>query len=207
MFITHVIFLILSITAAPLWPAGLFKALLPNSPVCCDWLALKGLRRHWPPCFLISSAAVFVTTAVLGDVAQGGDRKVVTSQFLMRLCLCLGTGTNACYMEGLRNVDLVEGDEGRMCINTEWGGFGDDGALNDYITEFDREVDAASNNPGKQMWGKRLFLKIRPIWHNMSSFNSICFYPSTCVSYLQLWEDGQWDVSGRVSEAGCVKDG
>ena len=84
----------------------------------------------------------------LGGVAQGDDLKVVTSHFLMR---CVGTGTNACYMEGLRNVDLVEGDEGRMCINTEWGGFGDDGALNDYITEFDREVDAASNNPGKQM--------------------------------------------------------
>ncbi|KAM8761943.1 hexokinase HKDC1-like [Acanthopagrus schlegelii] len=68
--------------------------------------------------------------------------------------LIIGTGTNACYMEGLRNVDLVEGDEGRMCINTEWGGFGDDGALNDYITEFDREVDAASNNPGKQIFEK-----------------------------------------------------
>lgn len=62
-----------------------------------------------------------------------------------------GTGTNACYMEELRHVDLVEGDEGRMCVNTEWGGFGDDGALNDYITEFDQDVDATSINPGKQM--------------------------------------------------------
>lgn len=65
--------------------------------------------------------------------------------------VCLGTGTNACYMEDLRHVDLVEGDEGRMCVNTEWGGLGDDGALDDFITEFDRDVDAASNNPGKQM--------------------------------------------------------
>ncbi|XP_033479456.2 hexokinase HKDC1-like [Epinephelus lanceolatus] len=68
--------------------------------------------------------------------------------------LIVGTGTNACYMEEMRHVDLVEGDEGRMCVNTEWGGFGDDGALNDYITEFDREVDAASNNPGKQIMEK-----------------------------------------------------
>ncbi|XP_054464552.1 hexokinase HKDC1-like isoform X2 [Anoplopoma fimbria] len=68
--------------------------------------------------------------------------------------LIIGTGTNACYMEELRHVDLVEGDEGRMCMNTEWGGFGDDGALNDYITEFDRDVDAASNNPGKQILEK-----------------------------------------------------
>nr|XP_046240510.1 hexokinase HKDC1-like [Scatophagus argus] len=70
--------------------------------------------------------------------------------------LIIGTGTNACYMEELRHVDLVEGDEGRMCVNTEWGAFGDDGALDDYITEFDREVDAASNNPGKQIFEKMI---------------------------------------------------
>ncbi|XP_070758432.1 hexokinase HKDC1 isoform X1 [Enoplosus armatus] len=70
--------------------------------------------------------------------------------------LIVGTGTNACYMEELRHVDLVEGDEGRMCVNTEWGAFGDDGALNDYVTEFDRDVDAASNNPGKQIFEKMI---------------------------------------------------
>ncbi|KAM9765697.1 hexokinase HKDC1-like [Menidia menidia] len=68
--------------------------------------------------------------------------------------LIIGTGTNACYMEQMRHVDLVEGDEGRMCVNTEWGAFGDDGALNDFITEFDRDVDAASINPGKQIFEK-----------------------------------------------------
>ncbi|KAK1791861.1 hypothetical protein P4O66_013835 [Electrophorus voltai] len=66
----------------------------------------------------------------------------------------IGTGTNACYMEELRHIDLVEGDEGRMCINTEWGAFGDDGALDDFITSFDREIDAASINPGKQLFEK-----------------------------------------------------
>ena len=35
-----------------------------------------------------------------------------------------GTGCNACYMEEMQNVELVEGDEGRMCVNTEWGAFG-----------------------------------------------------------------------------------
>lgn len=62
-----------------------------------------------------------------------------------------GTGTNACYMEELRHMDLVEGDEGRMCINTEWGAFGDDGSLEDIRTEFDREIDRGSLNPGKQL--------------------------------------------------------
>ncbi|KAK9964549.1 hypothetical protein ABG768_005713 [Culter alburnus] len=66
----------------------------------------------------------------------------------------IGTGTNACYMEEMRHIDLVEGDEGRMCINTEWGAFGDDGVLDDYITSFDREIDAASINPGKQLFEK-----------------------------------------------------
>lgn len=62
-----------------------------------------------------------------------------------------GTGTNACYMEDMSNIELVEGDEGRMCINTEWGAFGDDGALEDIRTEFDRELDLGSLNPGKQL--------------------------------------------------------
>ncbi|KAK7806764.1 hypothetical protein U0070_026107 [Myodes glareolus] len=66
----------------------------------------------------------------------------------------IGTGTNACYMEDMSNIELVEGDEGRMCINTEWGAFGDDGALEDIRTEFDRELDLGSLNPGKQLFEK-----------------------------------------------------
>uniref|UniRef100_A0A8C2SBZ9 Hexokinase-2 n=1 Tax=Capra hircus TaxID=9925 RepID=A0A8C2SBZ9_CAPHI len=52
-----------------------------------------------------------------------------------------GTGTNACYMEELRHIDL-------------WGAFGDDGALEDIRTEFDREIDRGSLNPGKQLFEK-----------------------------------------------------
>ncbi|CDQ73073.1 unnamed protein product [Oncorhynchus mykiss] len=62
-----------------------------------------------------------------------------------------GTGTNACYMEEMRHLELVEGDEGRMCVNMEWGAFGDDGALDDLRTDFDQEIDAGSLNPGKQL--------------------------------------------------------
>ncbi|XP_076981181.1 hexokinase HKDC1 [Tamandua tetradactyla] len=68
----------------------------------------------------------------------------------------IGTGTNASYMEDISNIDLVEGDEGRMCINTEWGAFGDDGALEDIRTEFDRELDLGSLNPGKQLFEKMI---------------------------------------------------
>uniref|UniRef100_K7GHR4 Hexokinase-2 n=1 Tax=Pelodiscus sinensis TaxID=13735 RepID=K7GHR4_PELSI len=70
--------------------------------------------------------------------------------------LIVGTGTNACYMEEMRHIDLVEGDEGRMCINMEWGAFGDDGTLNDIRTEFDREIDMGSLNPGKQLFEKMI---------------------------------------------------
>ncbi|XP_048368706.1 hexokinase-2-like isoform X2 [Sphaerodactylus townsendi] len=67
-----------------------------------------------------------------------------------------GTGSNACYMEEMRHIDLVEGDEGRMCINMEWGAFGDDGVLNDVRTQFDRDIDMGSLNPGKQLFEKMI---------------------------------------------------
>ncbi|XP_030592992.1 hexokinase-2 isoform X2 [Archocentrus centrarchus] len=70
--------------------------------------------------------------------------------------LIVGTGTNACYMEQMRNIDLLDGDEGRMCVNTEWGAFGDDGALEDLRTDIDQELDAGSLNPGKQLFEKMI---------------------------------------------------
>ncbi|CAB1322152.1 unnamed protein product [Coregonus sp. 'balchen'] len=73
------------------------------------------------------------------------------------VCCCPpGTGTNACYMEEMRHLELVEGDEGRMCVNMEWGAFGDDGALDDLRTDFDQEIDAGSLNPGKQLFEKMI---------------------------------------------------
>lgn len=38
-----------------------------------------------------------------------------------------------------------------ILINTEWGAFGDNGNLDFVRTEYDREVDTSSINPGKQM--------------------------------------------------------
>lgn len=53
-------------------------------------------------------------------------------------------------MEEMRNVEMIEGDEGQMCVNMEWGAFGDNGCLDDMRTEYDRAVDDFSLNPGKQ---------------------------------------------------------
>ncbi|NXL66009.1 HXK2 protein, partial [Chordeiles acutipennis] len=68
--------------------------------------------------------------------------------------LIVGTGTNACYMEEMRNVGTVEGDQGRMCINMEWGAFGDNGCLDDIFTIFDQLVDEKTINAGKQRFEK-----------------------------------------------------
>ncbi|XP_073211230.1 hexokinase-3 isoform X11 [Lepidochelys kempii] len=68
--------------------------------------------------------------------------------------LIVGTGTNACYMEELRNVGTLAGGEGRMCVNMEWGAFGDNGCLDAFFTPFDRQVDEASLNPGRQRFEK-----------------------------------------------------
>ncbi|XP_035998715.1 hexokinase-2 [Fundulus heteroclitus] len=70
--------------------------------------------------------------------------------------MIIGTGTNACYMEEMKNVKRVEGEDGRMCINTEWGGFGDDGALSDIHTQADKEVDKTSINPGVHIFEKMI---------------------------------------------------
>lgn len=47
-------------------------------------------------------------------------------------------------------VEMVEDISGQMCINTEWGCFGDDGALSDILTPYDKHVDQESSNPGKK---------------------------------------------------------
>lgn len=55
-------------------------------------------------------------------------------------------------MEERANVGTVEGDEGRMCINMEWGAFGDNGCLDGFFTSFDQLVDEKTINAGKQRW-------------------------------------------------------
>ncbi|XP_067879254.1 hexokinase-4 isoform X2 [Heterodontus francisci] len=57
-------------------------------------------------------------------------------------------------MEEMKNVELVEGEEGRMCVNTEWGGFGDTGELEEFRLEYDCVIDETSNNPGYQLFEK-----------------------------------------------------
>lgn len=74
-----------------------------------------------------------------------------------------GTGSNACYMEEMRNIEIVEGNEGRMCVNMEWGAFGDNGCLDDIRTQYDQAVDENSLNEGKQRLERLLVSNISKV--------------------------------------------
>ena len=67
--------------------------------------------------------------------------------------LALDDGTNACYMEELSAVPKFKGDGGhtKVIINTEWCAFGDDGKLEQWRNEYDRDLDCKSNNPKQQL--------------------------------------------------------
>ena len=59
-----------------------------------------------------------------------------------RIGLILGTGTNACYLEDIKNIGILDpadfpGQE-HMVINTEWGAFGDNGELDFVRTKWDK---------------------------------------------------------------------
>ncbi|XP_045456429.1 hexokinase HKDC1-like [Melitaea cinxia] len=61
----------------------------------------------------------------------------------VKIGVILGTGSNGCYMERAARV-LWEGSAehtGDVCVDVEWGAFGDNGCLAFLRTEFDKEVD------------------------------------------------------------------
>ncbi|XP_027332219.1 hexokinase-2, chloroplastic [Abrus precatorius] len=70
------------------------------------------------------------------------------------VAVILGTGTNACYVEQMSAIPKLHGhvSSGKMIISTEWGAFSNDLPL----SEFDREMDAASINPGEQIFEKTI---------------------------------------------------
>ena len=89
--------------------------------------------------------------------SPGKDRALLGAIF--------GTGTNGAYVERRAKVTKMDqpadgaresgADTGEMIINCEWGSF-DNGLSVLPNTAFDRELDAESNNPGIQMFEKRV---------------------------------------------------
>ncbi|CAG9855673.1 unnamed protein product [Phyllotreta striolata] len=96
--------------------------------------------------------------AVLNDTTG----TLMACAFKHRNCkigLIVGTGTNGCYVEEQWAAELFnEPDKGSgvVIINMESGAFGDDGALEFCRTDYDREVDNSSINPGKQLHEKMI---------------------------------------------------
>nr|CAB3253283.1 hexokinase-2-like [Phallusia mammillata] len=75
--------------------------------------------------------------------------------------MIVGTGSNACYMESEADIKTLKKEQrlagnGRMCINTEWGGFGENGSLESIRTDCDRAVDKESINPGCMIFEKMI---------------------------------------------------
>ncbi|CAO1422296.1 unnamed protein product [Diamesa serratosioi] len=71
----------------------------------------------------------------------------------------VGTGSNACYVERVENSEMYDGPSNgkdHVLVNTEWGAFGDNGALDFIRTEYDREIDEFSINKGKQIAEKMI---------------------------------------------------
>lgn len=70
----------------------------------------------------------------------------------------IGTGCNGCYLERVENAELFEGQPGKshVIINAEMGAFGESGMLDFIRTEYDRIIDRASMNPGKQIYEKMI---------------------------------------------------
>nr|GMD29026.1 hexokinase-2, chloroplastic [Ipomoea batatas] len=71
------------------------------------------------------------------------------------VAVILGTGTNACYVERTDAIPKLPDQtstSGLMIVNTEWGAFSNGLPL----TEFDREMDADSINPGEQIFEKTI---------------------------------------------------
>nr|CAD7452535.1 unnamed protein product [Timema tahoe] len=95
--------------------------------------------------------------AILNDTT-GTLMSCAWKNFNCRIGIIVGTGSNACYVEKVENLELFEGDKSKpyMVINTEWGAFGDNGALEIVRTQYDREIDSHSINAGKQLHEKMI---------------------------------------------------
>lgn len=77
-----------------------------------------------------------------------------------RIGVIVGTGCNACYVERVEAVDLLEQDckstNKKVLINTEWGAFGDSGHLDFIRSSYDKVIDENSLNAGTQLFEKMI---------------------------------------------------
>ncbi|XLT61926.1 hypothetical protein HN873_018450 [Arachis hypogaea] len=131
----------------------------------------SGILVKWTKGFAVSGAAGRDVVACLNEAMerQGLDMRVsaLVNDAVATLAgaeywdndvavaIILGTGTNACYVEQIDAIPKLQGhvsSSGKMIISTEWGAF----SKRLPSTEFDRAMDAASINPGEQIFEKTI---------------------------------------------------
>ncbi|KAI2794259.1 Glucokinase [Penicillium oxalicum] len=153
----------------------------------CEQESLRSSRLiHWDkgwdipeaigrdPCVLLQEAIdgmglpVVVTVLANDSVGTLLTRAYTSGRDVSTLgAVIFGTGTNAAYVESVRNLTRIqvgtkraEQNEGQdeggiMVINSEWGALDDEMAVLPR-TELDDQLDAASVDPGSQMLEKRV---------------------------------------------------
>ncbi|XVE94571.1 hypothetical protein REPUB_Repub02eG0020200 [Reevesia pubescens] len=106
----------------------------------------SGILLKWTKLFAVSGT-VNDTVGTLAGARYWDDDVMVA--------VILGTGTNACYVERMDAIPKLRGEFslfGRTIVNLEWGAFSKGLPL----TVFDRDMDAASINPGEQIFEKTI---------------------------------------------------
>uniref|UniRef100_A0A336LRV3 Phosphotransferase n=2 Tax=Culicoides sonorensis TaxID=179676 RepID=A0A336LRV3_CULSO len=136
----------------------------------------KGLLVRWTKGFNCEGVVNEDVVQLLKDaIARRGDIQIDVCAILndttgtlmscawknhnCKIGLIVVTGSNACYVEKVSNAEMFDGPKNNkehVLINTEWGAFGDNGALDFVRTEYDREIDEHSINPGKQLQEKMI---------------------------------------------------
>lgn len=135
----------------------------------------RGLLSQWTKGFACSGVVGEDVVQLLKDaIARRGDVQIDVCAILndttgtlmscawknhnCRIGLIVGTGSNACYVEKVNNCGLFDGDgkKSQVIVNTEWGAFGDNGALDFVRTQYDREIDENSINRGRQIQEKMI---------------------------------------------------
>lgn len=136
----------------------------------------KGLLSTWTKGFACEGVVGEDVVQLLKDaIARRGDVQIDVCAILndttgtlmscawknhnCRIGLIVGTGSNACYVEKVENCHLFDGnkmEKSHVIVNTEWGAFGENGALDFLRTQYDREIDDHSINRGKQIQEKMI---------------------------------------------------
>ncbi|KAF7233110.1 hypothetical protein EG68_08977 [Paragonimus skrjabini miyazakii] len=107
-------------------------------------------NKHSTLCLKVKISAVFNDTVGVLAACAAKDPEC-------GIGLIVSAGTNCCYFERGSRIQkpfakFACGQE--LVINTEWGGFGDSGTLQQFMTKYDKEIDAATLTPGKQIFEK-----------------------------------------------------